>query len=47
MLPVVIKDRVESMGDCYDGALVELRPNRLLNEIVRLEIDGRRRLVQD
>ncbi len=45
--PVIIQDGVESVRDGQHGALFELGADRVLDEIVRLQVDRRRRLVQN
>ena len=40
-------DGVEPVGDGQDGAVLELRPDRLLDLLVRGAVHGRRGLVQD
>ena len=46
-LPVTVHDSVEPMSDCEDGAVGELSSNRLLDQLVGLEVDGSSRLVQN
>ena len=44
--PVVIHDGVEPVRDSDDGGVCKLSPYRVLNEVVCLKVDCRRRLVQ-
>ena len=43
---VVVENGVESVGDGQNSAVGKLLPDRGLDEVVRLQVDGRRRLVQ-
>ena len=44
--PVVINDGVEPVRDGDDGTVLELCPDGLLNEVVGVHVDRRRRLVE-
>ena len=45
-IPVVVHDRVEAMGDCDDRRVGELDTDGRLDQVIRLEVDGRRGFVQ-
>ncbi len=45
--PVAVEDGVEPVRDREDGAVSELLADRVLDELVRLQVDGGRRLVQN
>ena len=45
--PVAVHDGVDAVGDGDDGTVGELLADRVLDELVRLQIHGGRRLVQD
>lgn len=44
--PGVVHDGVEPVGDGEDGAVMELRPDGGLNEVVRFQVHGRCGLIQ-
>ena len=44
--PVVVNDGVEPVRDGDDGTVLELCPDGLLNEVVGVHVDRRRRLVE-
>ena len=46
-LPVAVHDRVETMSDGENRAVGEFATNRLLDKIVGLQVDSRRRLVEN
>ena len=43
--PIRIHYRLQTVGDCQNGRRAERRPDRLLNEPIRLGVDARRRFV--
>ena len=44
--PVIIQDGVQSMSDSDHGAFLELRPDGLLNEVVRFHVNSCSGLIQ-
>ena len=47
VLPVIIQDGIESVGYGDDSAAFELIPDSVLYVVIRLQIHGRRGLVQN
>ena len=45
--PCVVHDCVESVGDCENCALLKLHPDGALDEVICLQVHGRRGLVQN
>ena len=46
-VPSVVHDSVESVSDGEDGAVLKLCPDGGLDEVVRLQVDGSRGLIQN
>ena len=46
-IPVALQDCVQPVSDGDDGAGCELCPDRVLDQLVRLQIHGSRSFVQD